>query len=534
MQVTDRPTALNLGIEIDPTRHNLNTAQLVEEAIRNNEGSLAAEGPLVVSTGQYTGRSPKDKFVVQEPSSQDNIAWGPVNQPLSLEKFDALRERLTAYVSDKGMKLYVQDVYVGADPNYRLKVRIYTQFAWSNLFVRNLFIRPTEAERVGFEPDFTVVDVPSFHANPAEEGTRTETFIALNLAQRLVLIGGTEYGGEIKKSMFTVMNYVLPVNGVLSMHCSANIGRNGDTALFFGLSGTGKTTLSADPNRTLIGDDEHGWSDTGVFNFEGGCYAKVIKLSQKAEPDIWAASHRFGTLLENVVMHPETRELNLESAEKTENTRSAYPIHFIPNASPTGTGAHPKNIMMLTADAFGVMPPIARLTPEQAMYYFLSGYTAKLAGTERGVTEPEPNFSACFGSPFLPLHPSVYGNMLRDLIARHHVDCWLLNTGWTGGGVGTGRRMPIRVTRRLLTAALDGSLSRADFRRDPYFGFAVPTSVPGVEPHILYPVKTWQDKAAFAETAKQLVDMFKKNFKRFEDHVDADVKAAEPTMSIAA
>ena len=528
MQVTDRPAALNLGIEIDPTRHNLNTAQLVEEAIRNNEGSLAAEGPLVVSTGQYTGRSPKDKFVVQEPSSQDNIAWGPVNQPLSLEKFDALRERLTAYVSDKSMKLYVQDVYVGADPNYRLKVRIYTQFAWSNLFARNLFIRPTEAERVGFEPDFTVVDVPSFHANPDTEGTRTETFIALNLAQRLVLIGGTEYGGEIKKSMFTVMNYVLPVNGVLSMHCSANIGRNGDTALFFGLSGTGKTTLSADPNRTLIGDDEHGWSDTGVFNFEGGCYAKVIKLSQKAEPDIWAASHRFGTLLENVVMHPDTRELNLESAEKTENTRSAYPIHFIPNASPTGTGAHPKNIMMLTADAFGVMPPIARLTPEQAMYYFLSGYTAKLAGTERGVTEPEPNFSACFGSPFLPLPPMTYARLLGEKIRQHGADVWLVNTGWSGGAYGKGKRMSIAHTRAMVSAALDGSLAQVPTVADPIFGLQVPTSCPGVPSEVLVPRNTWQDKDAYDQAARNLAQRFKDNFNKFADQVTDEVRNAGP------
>ena len=528
MQVTDRPAALNLGIEIDPTRHNLNTAQLVEEAIRNNEGSLAAEGPLVVSTGQYTGRSPKDKFVVQEPSSQDNIAWGPVNQPLSLDKFDALRARLTTHISDKGMKLYVQDVYVGADPNYRLKVRIYTQFAWSNLFARNLFIRPTEAERVGFEPDFTVVDVPSFHANPAEEGTRTETFIALNLAQRLVLIGGTEYGGEIKKSMFTVMNYVLPVNGVLSMHCSANIGKKGDTALFFGLSGTGKTTLSADPNRTLIGDDEHGWSDTGVFNFEGGCYAKVIKLSQKAEPDIWAASHRFGTLLENVVMHPDTRELNLESAEKTENTRSAYPIHYIPNASPTGTGAHPKNIMMLTADAFGVMPPLARLTPEQAMYYFLSGYTAKLAGTERGVTEPEPNFSACFGSPFLPLPPMTYARLLGDKIRQHGADVWLVNTGWSGGAYGKGKRMSIAHTRAMVSAALDGSLAQVPTVADPIFGLQVPTSCPGVPSDVLVPRNTWQDKDAYDQAARNLAQRFKDNFNKFAEQVTDEVRNAGP------
>ena len=528
MQVTDRPAALDLGIDINPARHNLNTAQLVEEAIRNNEGSLAAEGPLVVSTGQYTGRSPKDKFVVEEPSSQDKIWWGTVNQPLPEEKFDALRARLTNYVRDNGLKLYVQDVFVGADPSYRLKVRIYTQFAWSNLFARNLFIRPTEAERAGFQPDFVVVDVPSFHANPDMEGTRTETFIALNLAQKLVLIGGTEYGGEIKKSMFTVMNYVLPVNGVLSMHCSANIGRSGDTALFFGLSGTGKTTLSADPNRTLIGDDEHGWSDTGVFNFEGGCYAKVIKLSQKAEPDIWAASHRFGTLLENVVIDPTTRELNLESADKTENTRSAYPIHFIPNASPTGTGAHPKNIMMLTADAFGVMPPIARLTPEQAMYYFLSGYTAKLAGTERGVTEPEPNFSACFGSPFLPLPPMTYARLLGDKIRQHGADVWLVNTGWSGGPYGTGKRMSISHTRAMVSAALDGSLAQIPTVTDPIFGLQVPTSCPGVPSEVLMPRNTWTDKDAYDRAAHNLAQRFKANFDKFADQVTEEVRNAGP------
>ena len=528
MQVTDRPAALNLDIEIDSSRHNLNTAQLVEESLHNNEGHLAAEGPLVVSTGQYTGRSPKDKYVVEEPSSIDKIAWGAVNQALSEEKFNGLRERMIRYIRDKGLKLYVQDVFVGADPNYRLKVRVYTEYAWSNLFARNLFIRPTQSELLGFEPDFAVVDVPSFHANPAEDGTRTETFITLNLAQRMVLIGGTQYGGEIKKSMFTVMNYVLPLEGVLSMHCSANIGPKGDTALFFGLSGTGKTTLSADPNRTLIGDDEHGWSDTGVFNFEGGCYAKVIKLSQKSEPDIWAATHRFGTLLENVVMNMETRGLNLESAEKTENTRAAYPIHFIPNASPTGTGGHPKNIMMLTADAFGVMPPIAKLTPEQAMYYFLSGYTAKLAGTERGVTEPEPNFSACFGSPFIPLPPMTYARLLGDKIRQHGADVWLINTGWTGGPYGKGHRMSIAYTRAMVTAALNGSLAQVPTQADPVFGLNIPTSCPGVPGEVLLPRNTWTDKDAYDQAARNLAQRFRTNFDKFADQVTEEVRNAGP------
>ncbi|MFL5150361.1 MAG: phosphoenolpyruvate carboxykinase (ATP), partial [Microvirga sp.] len=381
---------------------------------------------------------------------------------------------------------------------------------------------------------FTVVSVPGFQADPAMDGTNSEAFVILHFGRRLLLIGGTNYAGETKKSVFTVLNYLLPLHGVLPMHASANVGPDGRAAVFFGLSGTGKTTLSTDPGRTLVGDDEHGWSDNGLFNFEGGCYAKMIRLSAKAEPEIFSTAHRFGTVLENVVLDSVTRQLDLDDESLTENTRGAYPIDFIPNADPSGRCGHPSAIVMLTADAFGVLPPISRLTPAQAMYHFLSGYTAKVAGTEKGLKGPEATFSTCFGAPFMPRHPSVYGNLLRDLIARHHVDCWLVNTGWTGGGVGVGRRMPIRVTRRLLTAALDGSLSRADFRRDPYFGFAVPTSVPGVEPHILYPVKTWQDKAAFAETAKRLVAMFEANFKRFEAHVDADVKAAAPQMSIAA
>ncbi len=515
-------------LDLAHAKHNLKTAQLYEEAIRNGEGELSDSGAMVVSTGQYTGRSPKDKFVVKEPSSDSKIWWGSVNQPLDEDKFNSIRERMFAYIKDK--QLYVQDVFVGADPEYRLSARIITETAWASLFARNLFIRPTEDELRTFEPNFTVLDVPSFKADPATDGTHTKTFIALNMAQRLVLVGDTEYAGEIKKSMFTVMNYMLPLRGVFSMHCSANIGANGDTALFFGLSGTGKTTLSADPKRTLIGDDEHGWSDSGVFNFEGGCYAKVIKLSQQAEPDIWNASHRFGTILENVVMDPETRQLDLESSALTENTRSAYPIHFISNASPTGKGGHPKNVMMLTADAFGIMPPIARLNPEQAMYYFLSGYTAKLAGTERGVTEPEPNFSTCFASPFIPLPPMTYARLLGEKIQEHGSDVWLVNTGWTGGPYGTGERMSIQYTRAMVSAALDGSLSTVETRPDPIFGFGVPISCPGVPDDVLWPRNTWADGAAYDEAARNLAQRFHDNFNKFAAEVTEEVRAAGPRI----
>jgi phosphoenolpyruvate carboxykinase (ATP) len=526
MQETASTAAGQIDITIDPGRHNLASSRLYEEAVRNQEALLAADGPLVVHTGQYTGRSPKDKFVVEEPSSRDKVWWGSVNQALSEDKFNGLRDRMLELVRDR--KLYVQDVFVGADPEYRLSVRVYTETAWANLFARNLFIRPTAEEHASFQPDFAVIDVPSFEADPATDGTRTGTFIALNLAQRMVLIGGTRYAGEIKKSMFTVMNYVMPMRGVMPMHCSANIGPRGDSALFFGLSGTGKTTLSADPSRTLIGDDEHGWSEKGVFNFEGGCYAKVIHLSEKAEPDIWRASHSFGTVLENVVIDPETRRLDLNSSALTENTRSAYPIHYIANASPTGTGGHPKNVMMLTADAFGVMPPIARLTPEQAMYYFLSGYTAKLAGTERGVTEPEPNFSACFGSPFLPLHPMTYARMLGEKIWEHGSDVWLVNTGWSGGPYGVGKRMSIAYTRAMVSAALNGSLAKVETRPDPIFGIHVPVSCPNVPPDVLWPRNTWSDKDAYDEAARNLARRFQQNFEKFADQVTAEVRNAGP------
>lgn len=510
---------------------NFEAASLYEEALQRKEAQLTSAGALVAETGVHTGRSPKDKFIVHDQASEDQV-WWENNGAMSPAHFAALLADFKAHA--KGKDLFVQDLYGGADPAHRVKVRVYTEFAWHSLFIRNLLIRPEFHELASFMPDMTIVDFPSFKADPARHGCRSETVIAIDLAARIVLVGASSYAGEMKKSVFSYLNYVLPGAGVMPMHCSANVGPEGDSAIFFGLSGTGKTTLSADPARILLGDDEHGWSKTGIFNFEGGCYAKTIRLSKEAEPEIYATTQRFGTVLENVVMDPQTRICDFDDGSKTENTRCAYPLDFIPNASLTGRAGHPRNIVMLTCDAFGVLPPIAKLTPAEAMYHFLSGYTAKVAGTEKGVTEPEAVFSTCFGAPFMPRHPAIYGNLLRDLIAKHHVDCWLVNTGWTGGKHGVGRRMPIRVTRRLLGAALDGSLAKADFRRDPYFGFAVPATVPGVEPHILYPVKTWQNKAAFAETARKLVMMFRENFVRFEAHVDQDVKSAAPQMLVAA
>jgi phosphoenolpyruvate carboxykinase (ATP) len=504
---------------------------LYEQSLARGETRLAQGGAILAETGIHTGRSPKDKFVVRDAGTEDAV-WWENNGAISPEHFEALLQDFLAHA--EGRELFAQDLYGGADHAFRVRARVFTEYAWHSLFIRNLLIRPELGELASYVPDLTIVDLPSFKADPARHGCRSETIIVCDFTRRIVLIGGTSYAGEMKKAVFTYLNYVLPAQGAMPMHCSANVGHRGDTAIFFGLSGTGKTTLSNDPDRILLGDDEHGWSPHGIFNFEGGCYAKTIRLSEEAEPDIHAMTKRFGTVLENVIIDPVTREPDFDDDSLTENTRCAYPLDFIRNASATGRAGHPKSIVMLTADAFGVLPPIAKLTPAEAMYHFLSGYTAKVAGTEKGVKDPEATFSTCFGAPFMPRHPSVYGNLLRDLIAKHHVDCWLVNTGWTGGKYGVGRRMPIRVTRRLLSAALDGSLNRADFRRDPYFGFAVPTSVPGVEPHILYPVKTWQDKVAFGQTAKRLVDMFNENFKRFESHVDADVRAAAPQMSIAA
>ncbi|CAM5213362.1 Phosphoenolpyruvate carboxykinase (ATP) OS=Bosea thiooxidans OX=53254 GN=pckA PE=3 SV=1 [Bosea thiooxidans] len=517
--------------KLEAVHWNLEAPHIYEASLRRNKSQLARGGALCADTGSHTGRSPKDKFTVRD-ALTENTVWWDNNQAMTPEHFETLLGDFLAHA--EGKELFAQDLYGGADPAHRVKARVYTEMAWHSLFIRNLLIRPTRDEIAAYVPELTIVDLPSFKADPKRHGCRSETVVAIDFTRKIVLIGGSAYAGEMKKSVFTYLNFVLPTKGVVPMHCSANVGSKDNSAIFFGLSGTGKTTLSADPERTLIGDDEHGWSKEGIFNFEGGCYAKTIRLSAEAEPMIHAASLRFGTVLENIVMDPITREVDFDDQSKTENTRSAYPLDFIPNASRTGRAGIPKNIVMLTADAFGVMPPIAKLTPAEAMYHFLSGYTAKVAGTERGLTGVEPEFSTCFGSPFLPRHPSEYANLLRDFIAKHHVDCWLVNTGWTGGQYGTGRRMPIRVTRRLLSAALDGSLNRADFRRDPYFGFAVPSSVPGVEPHILYPVKTWADKAAFAETAKNLVGMFAKNFAKFEAHVDDAVKAAAPTNYLAA
>jgi phosphoenolpyruvate carboxykinase (ATP) len=510
---------------------NLTAPPLYERAIAAGEAELAYGGALAAETGVHTGRSPKDKFIVKDAKTERTVWWDN-NGSITPEQFDRLHQDFLAHA--KGKELFAQDLYAGADPRHRLKTRVFTEYAWHSLFIRNLLIRPEPAELRNFIPTLTILDLASFKADPKRHGVRSETVIAIDFRRRIVLIGGTSYAGEMKKAVFTTLNYLLPPDSVMPMHCSANAGPGGDVALFFGLSGTGKTTLSADPSRTLLGDDEHGWAPQGIFNFEGGCYAKTIRLSAEAEPEIYATTHRFGTVLENVVLDPETRIPDFDDGSKTENTRCAYPLEFIPNASKTGRAGHPTNIIMLTADAFGVMPPIAKLTPAQAMYHFLSGYTAKVAGTEKGVTDPEATFSTCFGAPFMPRHPSEYGNLLRELIAAHAVDCWLVNTGWTGGKFGTGRRMPIKVTRTLLSAALDGSLKNASFRTDPYFGFSVPTSVPGVEPHLLYPFKTWRDKADFDQTARKLVRMFRDNFVRFENQVDADVKAAAPEVRIAA
>jgi phosphoenolpyruvate carboxykinase (ATP) len=505
---------------------NLGTAQLVEQALRRSEGMLAKDGPLVVRTGRHTGRSAQDKFIVRDAETESTIWWDN-NKSMSPDHFAALKADFLAALG-AAETLFVADLYGGSQPEHRVRVRVVNELAWHNLFIRTLLVRPEAADLGEFVPEFTIIDLPTFRADPARHGTRSETVIAVNLSEKTILIGGTAYAGEMKKSVFGILNYLLPAEGVMPMHCSANIGPKGDTAVFFGLSGTGKTTLSADANRTLIGDDEHGWSDTSVFNMEGGCYAKMIRLSAEAEPEIFATTRRFGTVLENVVVDPDTRELDLDDNSLAENTRGAYPIDFIPNSSADNMGPVPKNIVMLTADAFGVLPPIARLTPDQAMYHFLSGYTAKVAGTEIGVTEPEATFSTCFGAPFMPRHPSVYGNLLKQRIARGGVSCWLVNTGWTGGKYGTGRRMPIKATRALLNAALDGSLADARFRTDPNFGFEVPAAVPGVDPAILDPRETWADKADYDATAARLVGLFTANFAKFEAHVDAGVLAAAP------
>ena len=507
---------------------NLTPSQLYEHALRRREGVVTAggRGPFAAVTSPHTGRSPNDKFLVQEPESSSRIWWGKVNQPIAPEKFDRLKADVEHHLASQ--ELFVRDVYAGADQNYRLPIRFVTPNAWHTLFVYNMFLRPSDEELSSFEPQFEVLHAPEFQADPAVHGTKSGTFIVINFAERTVLIGGTRYAGELKKSIFSVLNYLLPSQGVLSMHCSANVSKQGDCALFFGLSGTGKTTLSADPERGLIGDDEHGWSDAGIFNFEGGCYAKVIKLSREGEPEIYATTEMFGTVLENVDVHPETGAVDLNSSRITENTRASYPIHYIPNHVPEGTAGHPSHIVFLTADAFGVMPPIAKLTPEQAMYHFLSGYTAKVAGTERGVTEPKETFSACFGAPFLPLPPTVYATMLGERIAKHGVVCWLVNTGWTGGPYGVGHRMSLKYTRAMIRAALSGQLDHVPTRREPVFGLEVPNHVPGVPDGVLDQRKTWKDPASYDAQAQKLTGLFRKNFEQFADAVSPAVRQAGP------
>ena len=506
---------------------NLSVPALYEEAVRRYEGIVAAAGPLVCRTGHHTGRSPNDKFIVREPSSDQRIWWGQVNRPLDGHSFEALHRQLLAYL--QGKELFVQDCYAGADPEYRLPIRVITENAWHSLFARNLFIvEPAGPTAVDQRPEFTVIDAPRFHADPKQHGTNSEVFVVLNFAEKLVLIGGTSYAGEIKKSVFTALNYLLPFGNVLPMHCSANVGANGDVALLFGLSGTGKTTLSSDPERRLIGDDEHGWSERGVFNFEGGCYAKVIRLSAEAEPEIYSTTRRFGTVLENVVVDARTRHLNLDDDSLTENTRGAYPLSFIENTVTSGQAGHPRTIVMLTADAFGVLPPIARLSSAGAMYHFLSGYTAKVAGTEKDVTAPKATFSTCFGAPFLPLPPTTYATALGEKIARYGVSVWLVNTGWTGGPFGTGTRMKIAYTRAMIRAALTGRLNEAPFTTDPVFNLDVPASCPGVPSEVLNPRATWSNAADYDGQARKLAGMFAENFRSFADSVDRNVQAAGP------
>ena len=518
--------ALGHGI-LNPSaiHRNLSVPALYEHAIRNGEGQIAAGGAFVAVTGQHTGRSPKDRYIVREPSSADQIAWGDVNLPVSEAIFDQIHQRVQGYFQCR--PAYVADLFAGADPAYRLPVRVVTERAWHSLFSRNMFIRPRPGELEGFEPGLTILHAPGLVAIPEFDGLRSETFILVNLARRLVLIGGTSYAGEIKKSVFGVLNYLLPDQGVLPMHCSANVGPNGRSAIFFGLSGTGKTTLSADGTRLLVGDDEHGWSDRGIFNFEGGCYAKVIKLSKQAEPEIWDTTRRFGTVLENTVLDPLSRIADLDDGSLTENTRACYPLDFMPYASETGMASHPDTVIMLTADAFGVLPPISRLSPEQAMYHFLSGYTARVAGTEKGLgNAPQATFSTCFGAPFMPRHPSVYATMLGERIARHNAKCWLVNTGWSGGAYGVGERIRIAYTRAMVRAALDGKLAEVAMQRDHHFGLNIPELCPDVPADVLDARTAWADPSAYDEAARGVARRFEGNFRQFEPYVDQEVKAA--------
>jgi len=540
MEMTDLASGYgldHLGLTHLGTVHwNLPTPALYEHAIHRYEAHVSHLGPLIVHMGQHTGRAAKDKFVVEEPGTADNIWWGKVNVKFPEEQFNNLLRRMGAYL--RGKDLFVQDCFAGADQRYRVGVRVVNEFAWHNLFARNMFIQqPRDAAAYrSYKPDFTVLHCPNFIADPDTDRTRSGTFVALHLTRKLVLIGGTAYAGEIKKSIFTALNYLLPGQDILSMHCSANVSKDDpkDVAIFFGLSGTGKTTLSADPNRLLIGDDEHGWSDAGVFNFEGGCYAKVIRLSKESEPEIHQCTRRFGTILENVAMNPATRLIDLDDASFTENTRASYPITHIPNIAPKGQAGHPRTVIMLTADAFGVLPPIARLTPEQAMYHFISGYTAKVAGTEAGVTEPTATFSACFGAPFMVRHPSVYADLLARKLRKHKAGCWLVNTGWTGGPYGTGKRMKIEVTRALLNAALEGRLDNVSMTPDPFFRFGVPNEAPNVPAGVLNPRSTWSDKAAYDRQAAKLAGMFRDNFQQYRENTPKEVVDAGPVASAEA
>jgi len=520
-----------LGIKnLHEVFYNNGIPALYEQVVRRREGLLAHLGPIVVRTGYHTGRSPNDKFFVKEPTSENNIWWGKVNKSMNEGDFDKLFAKMMTYI--QGKDLYVEDCYVCADEKYRLPIRVINEAAWHNLFAKNMFRRyddPSELEH--HVPQFTVINMSHFYAFPLYDGTNSEVFIIINFGKKLVLIGGTSYAGEIKKSIFTILNYLMPIKNVMSMHCSANVGERGDVAIFFGLSGTGKTTLSADPKRKLIGDDEHGWSEEGVFNYEGGCYAKVIRLSEEAEPDIYEATRRFGTILENVQIDSQTRRIDLNDDTLTENTRAAYPITYIKNIMEEGKAGHPENIVMLTADAFGVLPPISKLTAEQAMYHFISGYTAKVAGTEKGVTEPKATFSTCFGAPFMVWHPSVYAKLLGEKIKKHKVKCWLVNTGWTGGPYGVGSRMKIKYTRAMLNAALDGKLDKVEYETYPIFNLQIPKTCEGVPSEVLNPKNTWEDKKAYDEMAKVLADMFVNNFKEYEAETTKEISAAGPKIS---
>jgi len=513
-----------MGLAGATVHRNLLVPELYEHALRRGEGTLGLAGQLVVQTGKHTGRSPNDKFFVREPGSAHHIDWGSTNRPIDSARFDALLGRVGDYLA--GKDVYSLDCYVGADSRYRLPIRIVTEYAWQNIFARDLLIDDADGA-AAFSPEFTVLDAATFEADPARDGTNSATFILVNFARKIVLIGGTRYAGEVKKSVFTLMNYLMPLRDVLSMHCSANMGQDGDVAIFFGLSGTGKTTLSADPHRPLVGDDEHGWSGDGIFNFEGGCYAKVIRLRKEQEPEIWAASHRFGTIIENVVIDPVTRELDLDSAALTENTRSSYPLRAIPNVVPGSKAGHPHTIVMLTADAFGVLPPISRLSVPQAMYHFLSGYTAKTAGTEQGVSGTVATFSTCFGAPFMVHHPTVYAKLLGERIAKHDVTCWLVNTGWIGGPPGVGRRMKLAYTRAMVNAAIEGRLAGADFVAERFFGLSIPSGVPDVPSDVLDPRGAWADTSAYDEAARKLAALFFENFKRFAEHASPEILAVQ-------